>query len=210
MSQECYDQWVRNTPANYQDKLCGGNQISQNEMYFINTYGKSVILDIGCGTGHRTFPEWKRRGLDFYGIEKFNNLIVESEYRDRIIQADIGDPGFLDSIATIRNIEIAYLFGGVINGFIATDIRENAWKNFRLLLDKCNYILIDTLTHFPWYHVYASGMEVQLFNNAPIQYFYSEQEIKKLNNMHELEVCEQINEQIGQLQRTHYLLKKKK
>jgi trans-aconitate methyltransferase len=58
MGQEQYNRWVQITNTNQQYNLCGGRQVSDNEMYFIEKYAVKNILDIGCGTGHRTFPIW--------------------------------------------------------------------------------------------------------------------------------------------------------
>ena len=69
MSQENYDDWVMTTSAYQQDILCGGNQISINEKYFIDNYAKNNIIDIGCGTGNRTFPEWIKRNLNFWALK---------------------------------------------------------------------------------------------------------------------------------------------
>lgn len=212
MGQEQYDLWVQTTTPNQQDSLCGGNQISENEKYFIDKYASSIIIDIGCGTGHRTFPEWTRRQLNFYGFEKFQNLIEDSRYRDKIILADIANVNFKDKINAIleNKISIAFLLGGVINGIIEGQGQNNTWGNFTYLLDKCKYILIDTLTHFSWYNSADSGKKEQLFHLVPTQYFYSKKEIEILNNKYNIEICEERTENIGHLKRTHYLLRRKK
>jgi len=210
MVQEQYNQWVQRTNPNEQDKLCGGRQVSDNEMYFIKRYAERNILDIGCGTGHRTFPIWIKRKLNFYGIEKFQNLIDNSKYK--IIHSDISSTEFMDTVneLSIKQFDISFLFGGVINGIIDQELQQRSWKNFRFLLDKCNYILIDTLTHFTWFPIAETGEEIQLFPLVPTQYFYSRKELENLNNEFGLEFCEERTESIGNLRRTHYLIKKKK
>ncbi|HPD66199.1 MAG TPA: hypothetical protein P5050_04900 [Bacteroidia bacterium] len=212
MGQEQYNQWVQKTTINQQDRLCGGRQVSSNELYFIEKYAKSNILDIGCGTGNRTFPIWIDRKLNFYGIEKFQNLIDGSNYKEKIIQGDISSINFIENIKIneLKNIDIAFLFGGVINGIIDKNLQIKTWENFELLLDKCEYILIDTLTHFPWFSTAEIGQELQLFHLVPTQYFYSKKELEKLNNQFGLEICEEKTESIGNLLRTHYLIRKMK
>ena len=71
-----YDNWSQNSPANKQEMFCGGDLISTNEKYFINTYAKSNCLDVGCGTGNRTFLYYESHeshdeAMKALGIEKF-------------------------------------------------------------------------------------------------------------------------------------------
>lgn len=216
MEQKQYNDWVLTTNSFQQDYLCGGNHVSINELYFINKYAKENILDIGCGTGHRTFQEWEKRDISFYGLEKFVNLINSSNYREKIIQFDIIDTSFkelLDEIIVLfntkANISIAFLFGGVINGLIEFEKREKAWENFKYLSERCNFILIDTLTHFNWYKTNDTGQTEKLFNIVPIQYFYSKKELDRLIDKNNLMIVEEKSENLGNLIRSHYLLRKK-
>jgi hypothetical protein len=212
MGQEQYNQWVQRTDSNQQSKLCGDGQVSDNEMYFIRQYAKTNILDIGCGTGHRTFPIWFKRKLNFYGIEKFQNLIDYSNYKEEIILSDISSKELTEIVNKLstKQFDIAFLFGGVINGVFDSNLKTQTWENFKFLLDKCDFILIDTLTHFPWFSTAEIGQEIQLFSLVPTQYFYSKKELEKLNNEYGLEFCEERTENIGQLKRTHYLIRKMK
>jgi SAM-dependent methyltransferase len=212
MAQETYNQWVKETNANQQDNLCGGSQISKNEMYLINEYAKDYILDIGCGTGHRTFPLWNERKLDFNGFEKFQNLIDSSKYGEKIILSDIGNANFQETITDklMDNTSIAFLFGGVINGIIDKQKQEITWGNLKFILEKCTYVVVDTLSHFKWFDSADNGQVIKLFHLFPPQYFYSKKEIENLNNKYNIEICEELSENIGQLKRTHYLLRSKK
>ena len=211
MEQENYDRWVQDTDPNKQDQICGGQTVSPNEMYFIEKYAKINILDIGCGTGHRTFPIWMKRGLNFYGFEKFQNLIDESDYRDNILQIDISADKLNEKINELKlnHFDISFLFGGVINGIIDNNLQLKTWENFKFLLNICDYILIDTLTHFNWFSIEQTGRVVQLHTALPPQYFYSKKELETFNNEFGLEFIEERSECIGPLKRTNYLIRKK-
>lgn len=180
-------------------------------MYFIEKYARSYILDIGCGTEHRTFPKWEEKNLDFYGFEKFQNVINASRYRERIILSDISNSNFPKTIPDELNnkISIAFLFGGVINGIIDQQKQEITWGNLKSLLEICSYVLIDTLSHFAWFNTAENGQLVQLFRFVPIQYFYSRKEIDNLNNKYGIEIIEEKTENIGSHERIHFLLKRK-
>jgi len=212
MGQEQYNKWVQRTNTNQQDILCGGRQVSENEMYFIEKYAVKNILDIGCGTGNRTFPIWVEKKLNFYGIEKFQNLIDDSHYKENILHTDISSNEFIERVKelTTKKFDIAFLFGGVINGIIDRNSQTITWKNFKFLLDNCDYILIDTITDFPWFATAEIGQEIQLSDLVPVQYFYSKKDLDKLNNEFGFEFCEERTENIGKLKRTHYLIRKKK
>ena len=216
-----YNSFVQNTSIQLQEILCGPSpSVSRgNEFYFIEKYAKSKILDIGCGTGHRTFPEWIKRGFDFQGIEKFQNLIDSSKYKNHILSGDIADESFRDTLDEIQkknnnSIEIAFLFGGVINGVFGESIFK-LWNNLEYLSNFSNYILIDNLSHFIFYDKNDRGQVIQLFDKAPPQYFYSKKEIIGFIEEKRMEIIDEKKEIIGkdensvEIVRNHFLLKKK-
>jgi hypothetical protein len=213
-NQEIYNNWIRNTPASAQDRLCGGNLISHNELYFINQYAQSMNLDIGCGTGNRTFNQWIRKGVDFLGIEKYQKLIDASHSPEKVVLADVSEVSFSDALkpkldSLDKKPVNAFLFGGVINGILCRENQENTWKNFSFLFQYCEYILVDTLTHFPWFDDADTGRVEQVFPFVPPQYFYSSKEINRLNGLHNISIHEEITEHLpGGLSRAHYLLKR--
>lgn len=219
MTQKDYNDWVATLNISRHDHLCGGTQLTENEKYFIDQYAKKTILDIGCGTGHRTFPVWISKNFNFCGIEKFINLIDGSRHKASIINEDITSKKiencFINVFDKLRlnkveRIDVSFLFRGVINGFLDKETQENAWSNFSKLLNKCDFILIDTVSHFDWFRTQDYGYVLKLLDDTPPQYFYSEKEIILLNNKHSLEIHEIKTEYIdNHFKRTHYLLRKK-
>ncbi len=205
-----YDNWSQNSSANKQEMLCGGDIISTNEKYFINTYAKSNCLDIGCGTGNRTFLYYENRHIDYIGVEKYDHLIEYSNSSTKILKKDITSNSFyLDEIKN-QKFDIAFYFGGVINGFVSTNARLTGWENIEQVAKKyANYILFDTLSHFPWFRDEnkENGDVINLLPAAPPQYFYSLKELKNLFAKHQLEIVEKKEEPVYHFRRTHFLLK---
>ena len=207
-----YDNWTKSTSPLKQETLCGSDYISNNEKYFIDKYAKNNCLDIGCGTGNRTFPEFERKGINYVGIEQFEHLKEFSKFSSKILLKDIASDSFqIDEVGN-QKFDIAFYFGGVVNGFVSKNVRLTAWKNIEQVAQKqANYILFDTLSHFEWFHdeSYEFGMVLQLHSMFPPQYFYSSKELKKLFAKHHLEIVEEKEEVLGggSYKRTHYLLK---
>jgi SAM-dependent methyltransferase len=214
-NQEIYDKFVKETPPGTQDYLCGPF-VSKNELYYFDNYVRNYILDIGCGTGHRTFPEWIKRNLKHKGVEKFPNLIEFSRYGHDIVQADISDKSFIDKLKEAKvikdekeRIDIAFLIGLVINGIFGPEGHEMLFNNIKELLLYCDYALIDTFTHFDWFETAEKGRGEKLIPSVPCQYFYSEQELTALINHSNLQIVETRTEPIMNYMRTHYLLRSK-
>ena len=205
-----YDNWSQNSPANKQEMFCGGDIISTNEKYFINTYAKSNCLDVGCGTGNRTFLYYENRQIDYIGVEKYDHLIEYSNNSTKILKKDITSNSFhLDEIKNQKS-DVAFYFGGVINGFVSESARLHGWENIEEVAKKhANYILVDTLSHFPWFcdEFEKLGKVTQLNPVFPPQFFYSQKGLKSLFVKHQLDIVEEKEEVIiGPVRRTHYLL----
>lgn len=213
-NQEIYNNWIRVTAPAIQDIMCGVGHVSANETYFINQYARSMVLDVGCGTGNRTFPFWINRNIDFIGVEKYQNLINASHSPEKVIMADFSDSSFQDHLKPILDSleikpDIVFLFGGVVNGILCKDQQHLAWSNFAFLLQYCSCILIDTLTHFPWFEDSDNGRVEQVYPSAPPQYFYSTREIERLNQLNNIQIVDERTEQLPYgISRTHYLLKR--
>jgi hypothetical protein len=218
--QSKYNWFTQNTPIAHQEVLCGPSLSprSGSEYYFIDKFAVNNILDVGCGTGHRTFPEFFRKNLRFFGIEKFRNLIDESRYSSEIVQGDLCSDSFIHCLSDKNLLEkigqtfdLTVLLGGVVNGFITSNNRRIGWNNITLLMNRSSFLLFDTLTHFDWYTISEVGRVVELPVPAqiPPQYFYSRMELEHIFLMSDIQVVEEKSEQLGMgFIRTHFLLKR--
>ena len=210
IEQSTYQNWAKNTSPREQEILCGSGYISDNEKYFIEKYATSNCIDIGCGTGNRTFKEYERKGIDYIGIEQFEHLKEYSHFPTKIQLKDITSDNFLIDGIGNQKFDIAFYFGGVINGFVSTNARLTGWENIEQVAKKyANYILFDTLSHFPWFRDEnkENGDVINLLPAAPPQYFYSLKELKTLFAKHQLEIVEKKEEPVYHFRRTHFLLK---
>lgn len=214
-----YNQFIENQPIWNQERLCGPSpsQASGNEWYFITKYAVNNLLDVGCGTGNRTFPDYIQRGISFIGVEKFPNLVEGSPYWERIITADLTSSDFEQRVFNNPlflqlpdKLDITALFGGIVNAFLEPESRAMGWANIAKLLTRSSYVVFDTLTHFDWFETNAEGKNVNLLdqNIIPSQYFYSRSELNQLFRTHTMELVEERTERINMgFKRTHYLLR---
>ena len=203
-----YNQFVQTTAPTQQEMLSGGFSISPGEKHFFDTYAKTSVLDIGCGTGNRTLAEFNRRNLKATGIEKFENVINSSNFKSQIIRLDIADTHFLEHPCFLEHYDIAVCVGGVICGFVDPEVRRQAWLNLsRLLISKCtDYLLVDTITNFTEFNTRQTG-EVKAFYSVPPQYFYSKAEMYDIFESNQLVVVEEITNVVSNIGITYFLLK---
>lgn len=209
--QKQYNEFVETTSAKEQDKYNGGPGLSSSEEYFIMKYAETSVLDIGCGTANRTFPVYNKSNLKATGIEKFNNLINASNYKDQIVKLDLGDPDFLNHKTFKSNFDLAVCLGGVINGFIDEELRLQAWKNLAGLLynSSIDSLLVDTFANVSWYDTGEVGKTHRVAPIAPPQYMYSRKELLALFNELKLEVAEESIDSSCGVSIAYYLLKRK-
>ncbi len=207
-----YNDYVKATGPQKQEEINGGQGLSRGELEFISKYAKSSVLDIGCSTANRTFPTYTARKLKATGIEKFEHLIHASNYKNQIVQLDLGDPEFLKDACFTDHYDLAVCFRGVINGFIDEQLRQQAWKNLAgLLLSSCvDYLLVDTYPNVPWYNTSEIGQCFDVHPSAPPQYMYSRQELIALFNHHKLEVVEETMAHYVNTTLAYFLLKVQK
>ena len=210
--QEIYNNWLKIQNAQQHEQMNGINQISENESYFISKYVINNCIDVGCGTGNRTLPFFQSKQIEFKGIDNQSHLINHSPFKDHIIQKDITSPIFnLDELEPDK-YDIAFYFGGVINGFISNPVRFCGWQNLQIIAQKhAKYVLVDTLSHFTWFKEETNfyGEVIQLNPAKPPQFFYSQRGLKTLFAKHHLELVEEKEEPLGPYKRTQYVLQYK-
>jgi SAM-dependent methyltransferase len=198
MHQELYDSWARGINHQVHDLICLEYRSAEGEYILLRMPNLSTILDIGCGTGHRTLSRWMKRGLAFCGIEKFQNLIDGSNHAEHIIQGDIADPNFDALFPAIREklqlqegekISVVVLFGCVVESLLDESLREIAWANFAKLLEFSNRIVFDvTFDNSYEFYTAEQGHITERKGIIPHQYCYSFREIQALNAKHGLVV----------------------
>ena len=76
-----YDQWSLNQPINRIIEL-NAPTVNSKEKEFIKLARPTKILDIGCGNGNRLFSYLSDIQIPFLGIEKFERLIEQSNFKD--------------------------------------------------------------------------------------------------------------------------------
>lgn len=213
--QEIYDKFSRETDIDKQDKLSGSIP-QETEKLIINEINPRTLLDIGCGSGHRMFPFYQNCKIDYIGIEKFKEIIQESNYSNKILCLDIGDANFkekFNNINRIKNFDLIVLFG-VINAFIDEQLRIEAWKNISSLINNKNKLVVNTLINVhnseinkTWYSSNESGIILNL-PNIPPQYFYSEKELLNIFKNNNLKIFKYIDEDHQYIKIRYYILNK--
>lgn len=197
--QEIYDNYVNTVPVDRQDARSGEGPL-RPEIDLLNNINPGRVLDIGCGSGHRMFPYYKRINIDFLGVEKSVWVIRESDYKERILNLDITSPDFPGELEGQSNgfqPDLICLWG-VVNGFLDETGRIRAWENIGKLASGGTQVLLSTLVNFDWYETAESGQVIQL-PLIPPQYFYSGREIQRLCDNNSLEIVKQVNENYVQI-----------
>jgi len=205
-----YNDWVSNTSIKSQIYSCGGTHISETESYIINKYAKHSILDIGCGTGIRTFPFYVQNDLSFLGIEKFPNLINDSPYKNDIIQGDITLSNFKNIVDPNSYYDLTVMFGEILSSFLDSNLRNQAFKNISYITQNISdFIVVDAMSHFDWFYEAEEGQIIKLFKDLPPQYFYSQKELYNLFNKYNLKIVEEKTQllQTENFEKTYFILK---
>ena len=185
LHQEEYDQYFNQTSPKVLDFVCT-LELSIIEKQILESIKPAKLLDVGCGSGNRTFSYYQDNRIDFIGIEKFENYISGSKCPQKILNLCLYSSDFQSQVRA-RLIELNFeqydavmLWGQVINGFNDPDKREIAWRNLVSLITKEQYLVISTLIYPEWYESAAKGRYIKTGMGTPTQYFYSKCELEDI------------------------------
>jgi len=179
MGQGNYDQWSLNTPV-YEIKRLNAPYINGKEIELIRKANSKKILDIGCGNGNRIFDYLTENNIDFVGIEKFERLTENSNYKDKIIIADILDVTSVNFDERLKNIDTVTILGGSLYGIFGLDNHKAAWKNIKSFLLHEGKVIFDT----PLIQGFDTNDEIGeimlIPGVTPLQFFLSEKQLKEI------------------------------
>ena len=158
--------------------------ISERTLFEAFLPNKSVVLEIGCGTFHRTGPYYNKNGISFYGVEPLKNIVQRSDFHQHIF-VETFNLDFLQRYPKIQHKEFTavILLGGMINGIHCPTLQDSFWKALRLLSRNCEVIIMDTLVRSKdnfSYHKSKQGFAYSHQGALPIQYYFSRNELQNL------------------------------
>jgi SAM-dependent methyltransferase len=200
-----YDQWSLNEPVTRINTLIAPN-VNTKEKEFIKFANPTKILDIGCGNGNRLFSYLSEMKIPFIGIEKFERIIEQSNFKDFILVEDLLqlNPSNLDP--RFENIDVITILGGSLIGIFCYENQQSAWNKIMSLLPTGGRIIFDTFMINGFENADFIGT-TRLFPSAPPQYFLSEHQLKVLWSELNLEIIK--TSDLNQPPIRYYLLQKK-
>lgn len=144
-AQLSYDAWTTSRQAEACERY-NAPGINSMEKELIGSLKPDNLVDIGCGTGKRTFPFYKTSGIRVIGIEKFMQFIDASPYCDDILIGDIGAEVLPILIQShFGKFDVAAMWGGTFCGIHTKKGRMTAFENIAHLLKKKGHLILDTL-----------------------------------------------------------------
>lgn len=201
-----YDQWSLNQPIS---KIMGLNarEINSKEKEFIKSANPTKILDIGCGNGNRLFSYLNELKIPFLGIEKFERLIEQSDFKDFIVIKDLLQLNTSNLEKRFENIDVITILGGSLIGVFCYKNQKNSWNIITNLLPTGGRIIFDAFMIDEFENIEVIGTR-RLFPAAPPQYLLSEKQLKALWKELNLEIIKTSDyREFGPIR--YYLLQKK-
>ena len=161
-----------------------GLTISERSLFEALIPPKSMVLEIGCGTFHRTGPYYTQNSITFFGIEPLQNIALRSDYREHIVVASFG-LDFLRRFPKIleKKFTAIVILGGMINGLHCPTLRDSFWKALGILSKNCEVIILDTLVRPKEKSLYRKSMQGGISSNKgtlPIQYYFTRKELQRI------------------------------
>jgi len=163
-----------------------GLTVSERSLFEALIPSKSTVLEIGCGTFHRTGPYYSQNSITFFGIEPLPNIALRSDYRDHIVVASFG-MDFLRRFPKIleKQFGAIVILGGMINGLHCPTLRDSFWKALSILSKNCEVIILDTLVRpkakeKSLYRKSTKGFISSNKGTLPIQYYFTRKELQRI------------------------------
>jgi len=170
-----------------------GLTVSERSLFDALIPSKSTVLEIGCGTFHRTGPYYTQKSITFFGIEPLQNIALRSDYKEHIVVASF-DMDFLRRFPKIldKQFTAIVILGGMINGLHCPTLRDSFWKALSILSKNCEVIILDTLVRpmgKALYRKSTHGFVSSHKGTLPIQYYFTRKELQKIFELYGLEVA---------------------
>lgn len=202
-----YDSWSLNQPVNSINRA-NAPFLNNKEKSLIEKVNPTRILDIGCGNGVRLFSFLEKKKIDFIGLEKFERLVNESSFRDKIIIADLLTINTADFIAQNNNIDTITILGGSLLGIFCLENQIQAWEKIIQILPIGGKIIFDALIVDEFESSTKIGSK-KINPQFPPQYFLAEIQLKEIWNQKGIDIIEYSDFEINpQFKIRYYLLQK--
>jgi SAM-dependent methyltransferase len=174
-----YDNWSFIQPLN---KINQANApfVLEKEKELIKKANPKKILDIGCGNGIRLFSYLKNENISFIGLEKFERLTEESEFKNEIIIQNLLDLNLSDLPLEFEGVDVITILGGSLLGIFCIDNQTKAWNNIFAILPKNGKIIFDTLVIDNFENADEIGTKIIIPGITPPQFFLSEKQLKEI------------------------------
>lgn len=202
-----YDRWSLNSPVN---SINGANApvLNEKEKELIDKVNAKFILDIGCGNGKRLFSFLQEKQINFIGIEKFERLVKNSQFENKIIISDLLSLNIDDFISQHKDIDTITILGGSLLGVFCLENQIQAWKKISQIIPSGGKIIFDSLIIYGFES--ASHIGSKTINpNFPPQYFIAEKQLKEIWENLSLKIIEYSDFRINtSLNIRYYILQK--
>lgn len=180
-AQRNYDVWITDSQAEGCERY-NAPGLQPAEKMLLDELKPGTLVDIGCGTGERIFPFYKRSGIHFVGVEKFPQFKEASPYGNDILIDDIGADTLSATLQSrFGQFDVATMWGGTFCGIHTEKARLKAFENIASLLKKGGHLIMDTL-RIPEidFDRGPHGSRKKIFPPLPLQYFCTLPELTAL------------------------------
>jgi SAM-dependent methyltransferase len=171
-----YDNWSLNQPV-IKINQANAPTVNEKEKELIGKLNPKKVLDIGCGDGKRLFSYLKGKNINFLGLEKFERLTKESEFKNDILIGDLIEFDTKDFPDKFADIDLITILGGSLLGIFCVENQIKAWENIFAILPINGKIIFDTLVIDGFENEKEIGTRTIIPGHTPPQYFLSENQL---------------------------------